>query len=123
MLDGTPVLDIKPYLPHAESHQEARSGWIHDSNERSAPRYQVSFSLEVRNALLQMKESENSELTTYLTGLLSHDPHPHVYRRIKDLGDGSAVIAVKRWRFQFRLEGMAVKVFGIESATDRREKS
>ena len=123
MLDGTPVLDIKPYLPHAESHPEARGGWIHDSNEQTAPLYQVSFSQEVRNRFLQMKESEHRELTTYLTAILSHDPHPHVYRRIKNLDDGSAVIAVKRWRFQFRIEGMAVRVFGVERATDKRGKS
>ena len=123
MLDGTPVLDIKPYLPHAESHPEARGGWIHDSNEQSAPAYQVSFSPEVRNLLLKLKGTENSELTTYLTGILSHDPHPHVYRRIKNLDDGSAVIAVKRWRFQFRIEGMTVRVFGVGHATDKRVKS
>ena len=123
MLDGTPVLDIKPYLPHAESHPEARGGWIHGSNEQSAPLYQVSFSPEVRDLLLQMKKSESQELTSYLTGLLSRDPHPHVYRRIKNLDDGSAVIAVRRWRFQFRIEDMAVRVFGVERARDKRGKS
>ena len=123
MLDGTPVLDIKPYLPQLESHPEARGGWIHDSNEQSAPVYQVSFLPEVRNRLLKLKESESSELTTYLTGILSHDPYPHVYRRIKNLDDGSAVIAVKRWRFQFRIEGTAVTVFGVERAADKRGKS
>ena len=123
MLDGTPVLDIKPYLPHAEAHPEARGGWIHESNEQSAPQYQVSFSPEVRDLLLQMKKSESHELTSYLTGLLSRDPHPHVYRRIKNLDDGSAVIAVRRWRFQFQIEGMAVRVFGVERARDKRGKS
>jgi len=28
MLDGTPVLDIKPYLPYADSHPDASSGWV-----------------------------------------------------------------------------------------------
>ena len=123
MLDGTPVLDIKPYLPQFESHPEARAGWIHDSNEHSAPDYQVSFSPEVRDRLLKLKKSESSELTTYLNGILSHDPYPHVYRRIKNRDDGSAVIAVKRWRFQFRIDGTAVRVFGVERATDKRGKS
>lgn len=123
MLDGTPVLDIKPYIPHTESHPEARGGWIHESNEQSAPLYQVSFSPEVRNLLLQLKGSQSREITSYLTGLLSRDPHPHVYRRIKNLDDGSAVIAVKRWRFQFRIEDMEVRVFGVERVTDRRGKS
>ncbi len=28
MLDGTPLLDIKPYVTHFDSFPEARSGWI-----------------------------------------------------------------------------------------------
>lgn len=27
-LDGTPVLDIKPYVPYADAFPEARAGWI-----------------------------------------------------------------------------------------------
>ena len=38
MLDGTPVLDIKPYIPHAESHPDAKSGWISASNDMPAAR-------------------------------------------------------------------------------------
>ena len=28
LLDGTPVLDIKPYLPYADAFAEARAGWV-----------------------------------------------------------------------------------------------
>ncbi len=31
MLDGTPVLDIKPYLPYADAFPEAESGWVSES--------------------------------------------------------------------------------------------
>ena len=27
LLDGTPVLDLKPYLPYADAHPNARAGW------------------------------------------------------------------------------------------------
>jgi len=30
LLDGTPVLDIKPYVPYADAFPEARAGWIDD---------------------------------------------------------------------------------------------
>lgn len=30
LLDGTPVLDIKPYLPFADSFPEAKAGWVDD---------------------------------------------------------------------------------------------
>ena len=28
LLDGTPVLDLKPYVPYADAFPEARAGWI-----------------------------------------------------------------------------------------------
>ena len=31
MLDGTPVLDIKPYIPYTDAHPEASSGWLNDA--------------------------------------------------------------------------------------------
>ncbi|MDQ6969763.1 MAG: tRNA (N6-threonylcarbamoyladenosine(37)-N6)-methyltransferase TrmO [Mariprofundus sp.] len=31
MLDGTPVLDIKPYIPYADLIAEANSGWLDES--------------------------------------------------------------------------------------------
>ncbi len=119
MLDGTPVLDIKPYIPHAESHPRARGGWIAESNERSAPIYQVTFALEVRTLLREMDREESHEIVSYLRDILAHDPHPHVYRRIKTRDDGTSVIAVKRWRFMFAVEGTTVRIFGV--AHDREQ--
>jgi hypothetical protein len=67
----------------------------------------------VKKALLELEVDERSEISNYVTAVLSRDPYPHVYRRIKNLEDGSAVIAVKRWRFHFRIEETKVCVFGI----------
>jgi tRNA-Thr(GGU) m(6)t(6)A37 methyltransferase TsaA len=39
LLDGTPVLDIKPYLPYADSIPEASSGWA----KSEIPRYKITF--------------------------------------------------------------------------------
>jgi tRNA-Thr(GGU) m(6)t(6)A37 methyltransferase TsaA len=33
ILDGTPLLDIKPYVPQFDSHAEARSGWLAQTEE------------------------------------------------------------------------------------------
>ncbi len=34
ILDGTPVLDIKPYIPAFDAHPEARAGWFDQSQSR-----------------------------------------------------------------------------------------
>lgn len=30
LIDGTPVLDIKPYIPYADAFPDARAGWLED---------------------------------------------------------------------------------------------
>lgn len=119
MLDGTPVLDIKPYLPHAESHPDARSGWIGESNEQSPRPYKIVIAPEVRSSLKLVEREERQEIVGYLKDILTRDPHPHIYRRIKAAPDGTSVIAVKRWRFMFSLEEGIVRVFGVAHDKDR----
>jgi len=118
MLDGTPVLDIKPYLPHAESHPKARAGWIDESNELSAPHYRVLFTAEVRKVLRDMEPEERREVVSYLSGLLSCDPYPHAYRRIRKRDESTSIVAVKRWRFLFTIEETTVRVFGAAHNQD-----
>ena len=36
LLHGTPVLDIKPYLPFCDSHPTAKAGWVEDLDARNA---------------------------------------------------------------------------------------
>jgi len=34
ILDGTPVLDIKPYVPEFDSHTTIRTGWLEEARQR-----------------------------------------------------------------------------------------
>jgi tRNA-Thr(GGU) m(6)t(6)A37 methyltransferase TsaA len=116
MLDGTPILDIKPYLPHAESHPRARNGWIGEGNESTRPRYRVRMAPAAEEALSAVSPAEKRELLPYLDGLLSHDPHPHPYRRITLRPDGGSLLAVKRWRVAFTIKESTVTIRSIVHA-------
>lgn len=35
MLDGTPLLDIKPFVPEFDQPEEARTGWLENAGEKS----------------------------------------------------------------------------------------
>lgn len=37
VLDGTPLLDIKPYVPRFDSHPEASAGWLSNKEDRQKP--------------------------------------------------------------------------------------
>ena len=34
LLDGTPILDLKPYVPYADAFPEARAGWVDAADAR-----------------------------------------------------------------------------------------
>ena len=38
MLDGTPLLDIKPYVPEFDSHAEVRTGWLEQARKKANSR-------------------------------------------------------------------------------------
>jgi tRNA (Thr-GGU) A37 N-methylase len=35
MIDGTPLLDIKPYVPEFDSYPASKAGWFDESNSGS----------------------------------------------------------------------------------------
>lgn len=67
LMDGTPIYDIKPYLPYADSHPEARGGF---TDKRKWKRLQVSIPEEVCRVLLDKD-------VKVLKEVLSLDPRPH----------------------------------------------
>ncbi|MCU0454397.1 MAG: tRNA (N6-threonylcarbamoyladenosine(37)-N6)-methyltransferase TrmO [Bacteroidetes bacterium] len=114
LLDGTPILDIKPYVPHAEAYPRAKAGWIGETHERTPPTHRVVFTHPANRALTSLPAVERSTLRDYVRQTLSRDPFPHAYRRIKARPDGSWVIAVKRWRLTYRVTANRIDVIGAQ---------
>ena len=64
-MDGTPIFDIKPYIPYADCIPEAKEGWASSPSDL----LEVSFSDEVASLL---SEAEKAELCS----ILQNDPRP-----------------------------------------------
>lgn len=77
LLDGTPVLDIKPYLPFADSIPDATSGWA----VGEIPRYNVEFSPESLSAIDVLSEDRHPRLKELIQEMLEWDPRPTSQRR------------------------------------------
>jgi tRNA-Thr(GGU) m(6)t(6)A37 methyltransferase TsaA len=115
ILDGTPILDLKPYIPYTDSIPGADNGWL-DEPERPAdpkPQYQISFAPRAR-AQLEFLESRGVSLAPAIEEVLRLGPTPHPYRRIKPNGDGF-VLAYKAWRIDFSAQHLAIEVLGLRS--------
>ncbi len=78
LVDGTPLLDIKPYLPEIESRPGARVGW---TGTLQAPQIKVSFTSEALQALeFWQRQHADKSLREMIVETLSLDPRPVVYR-------------------------------------------
>ncbi|BEH15295.1 tRNA (N6-threonylcarbamoyladenosine(37)-N6)-methyltransferase TrmO [Marinobacter shengliensis] len=80
LIEGTPILDIKPYLPFADSVPEASLGWA-----ESAPteRADVVFSLEATAQLATLPVEEYPDVRALIEDVVSYDPRPS-FRRGRD---------------------------------------
>ena len=67
LMDGTPILDIKPYIPYADCHPEAIGGFA------AAPAGETLNVVIPPQLLEQIPESHREALR----GVLAQDPRPH----------------------------------------------
>jgi hypothetical protein len=70
LMDGTPILDVKPYLPYADCHPEASGGF-------AAQRPEGGLEVELPEPWLSLVPEEDRSA---LIGVLAQDPRP-AYQR------------------------------------------
>ena len=86
LMDGTPILDIKPYIPYADCHPEAVGGFA------SVPAGEM-LQVEIPQELLE-KIPEGRRAA--LRGVLAQDPRPHYHNDPERIyGFGFAGLEVK----------------------------
>jgi tRNA-Thr(GGU) m(6)t(6)A37 methyltransferase TsaA len=122
LLDGTPVLDIKPYIPYADSRPDADHGWLDSGSipvRDPLPAFAVEFSDEAR-AELELLRAFGVELEAAIRQVLELGPEPHPYRRIRRTEAGG-VLALKEFRVSFTSAGRMVSVTAITSGYRPKE--
>lgn len=80
LVDGTPILDIKPYLPDSEAISDATRGW-------NAKPYDVQINWSEVSLLKLSKwidQAQRPELKVLIENTLKLDPRPQVYKGFED---------------------------------------
>lgn len=72
LMNGTPIYDIKPYVTYADSHPEARSGFV---DRREWKRLKVEIPSEVKERLMG-QDGMTDESIMQLQEVLAEDPRP-----------------------------------------------
>jgi tRNA-Thr(GGU) m(6)t(6)A37 methyltransferase TsaA len=112
LLDGTPVLDLKPYVAYADAYPDSRSAaWLTVPDPR-AP-WAVTYSDQALQQLAWLSE-RGLDLRARIDAALALGPQPHAYRRIRKHGAGMR-LAVKEWRVDFDVQGRGIVVRGLRS--------
>lgn len=95
LVDGTPVIDIKPYLPFAESVPNALGGFAQQAPDAAMP---VHFSPFAEQQLAQ-HQATYPNLRRFITQVLNQDPRP-AYRKGEAERDYAALLLTfnVRWR-------------------------
>lgn len=100
LCDGTPILDIKPYLPFTDSHPDAVGGF-------SDPVREKELRVEISPELLE-KVPENKR--DALKKVLAHDPRPS-YQHDPERVYGMAFAGME---VKFRVDGDLLTVAAVE---------
>lgn len=98
MLNGTPIIDIKPYVPYADSLPNARMDWA-----SSAPTLlTVSWSAEAQRCSL------NDKTKALIEAVLAQDPRPAYQQEKRDYG-----VELDGYNIRFAVVGDVVTVLSL----------
>ena len=104
LLDGTPIYDVKPYLPYADAHPEAVGGFA-----AAAP--EAKLEVLIPEAVKAAMPAERLEA---LRGVLALDPRPSYQN------DPERVYGMRfaGYNVRFSVEGDTLRVRGVEAAPE-----
>ena len=95
LIEGTPIIDIKPYVPYVDSIPDANGGFAHLAPEQ---RLQITFSNEA-NQQVDTYEKHLPALRQLINDILQFDPRPVYVRKLAN-----------KKRFGFFIYDLDVKV-------------
>ena len=114
-LDGTPVVDIKPYVPFCDCVPEALAGY---SGQRPDP-LAVQFSEEAATFCHQYRQQTGRELHDIIEQVLGQDPRPASQRTT------SKIFGIQLWDVNIRwvVENDLVTVITCQRSTENSAES
>jgi tRNA-Thr(GGU) m(6)t(6)A37 methyltransferase TsaA len=122
LVDGTPIFDLKPYVPAYDSFPQERAGWIEevDALMRQPPAFTVQLSPLAAAQAEWLRTHWQIDFQPRLHELLARDPSPHRTRRIKHRTATLLEIGCGAWRAFFAVEGHTVTVTALDAGFPER---
>lgn len=121
LIDGTPILDIKPYISAVDSFDNMKSGWLDEleSELGQAPKYSIELSDSAKQQADWLLSTWKIDFISRAKTILERDPTPHRTRRITRSVTQNSVdsedeqlyrIGCGAWRIFFTVRGDLVEL-------------
>ena len=111
-LDGTPVLDLKPYIPAADAFPDAKAGWIDEVDASELP---VDFTENALKKMAYVEKLCGLDLKNFCSVQLCHAPVSAERKRIEKFPDGSFGIGSRTWQAVYTVDEAGVHVRNVRS--------
>ncbi|MCP3967612.1 MAG: tRNA (N6-threonylcarbamoyladenosine(37)-N6)-methyltransferase TrmO [Lentisphaerae bacterium] len=101
LLDGSPVLDIKPYIPHADAFPDSAAGWL---EEAQGERYEVKIEPHALKMMQWIKAESGLDLENFALLQLGINPLASKRKRISIAPDDPEQLEIgcRTWRIGFK---------------------
>jgi len=100
LLDGTPILDLKPYLAYVDAHPESSFGWTDGTWHRFA----IQYNPVIEESLIWL-EGQGVDLKSRLESVLSLRPQPRAGHRVSVTPESDLhTWAWRTWRVDYQLD-------------------
>ncbi|WP_354622828.1 tRNA (N6-threonylcarbamoyladenosine(37)-N6)-methyltransferase TrmO [Psychromonas sp. MME2] len=109
LVDGTPIIDIKPYIPYADSNPAALAGFAQEKPEGIMDVHFSSLALQK----VQQVNTRYPELQQLIKEVLQQDPRP-AYKK-KKVDDKIYAVNLSDFNISWRNDDSTVTVLDIES--------
>lgn len=110
LLDKTPILDIKPYIPSSDSFPNAATGWLPKNQE---PDFICNFSNDAQKQIEWIYQKTDLDLGSFAELQLGYEPLNNSRKRVyaEDLENNQYIIACRTWRICFKIDEKLKKIY------------
>ncbi len=115
LLDGTPVLDIKPYLPYADIVANVKGGFAQSKPEILLD---ISFSDEAKIQCKRASECLGKDIQILIVQTLQLDPRPAYQASASNANKNDRIYAMKLYDYDLKWQyndNNKIKVIGLEN--------
>jgi tRNA-Thr(GGU) m(6)t(6)A37 methyltransferase TsaA len=115
-VDGTPVVDFKPYIPYCDAIQDARGAW----SDEPIPRVEVVFSSDAERRCKELMASGYPRFRDLIIETLSLDPRPAFIAKKSQEGSRYGVKLLDfdvRWEVEAQGRFKVVEIVAIKRTT------